>query len=446
MKSALAKPLHRVCGRTMMDHVLAYVAPLQPDLTAVVLGAGREAIQEALAGRDVRIAVQQEQLGTGHAVMAAAGILGDCQGDLLITCADIPLVRPETLEALLKEHRSRGAAATVLTALYDDPTGYGRVVRDAHGLVTGIVEHKDASDEVRRINEINAGIYCFNCRALFEALARLRPNNAQGEYYLTDVVGNLVSAGLTVAALAAADPAEVMGINDRVQLAQAERKARDRVRDELMLSGVTMIDPAATYVDAGVQIGPDTVVWPGAVITGDTRIGGGCTIGPHVQLDGVTMGDGCQIRQGSVISGSTLGHGVTVGPFAYIRPDCRVEDEARVGAHTEIVRTVLGRKVKMSHFSYVGDAEVGAGSNIGAGTVTCNYDGLAKHQTQIGDGAFIGSDAVLVAPVTIGAGAYVGAGSVITKDVPPEALGLARSRQGNLEGWARRRETEEHGE
>ena len=439
MKSALAKPLHRVCGRTMIDHVLAYVAPLEPQTVAVVLGVGREAMEEALAGRDVRTVIQHEQLGTGHAALVAADLFADADGDLLITCADIPLVRPETLQALLDEHRARGAVATVMTAFCDDPTGYGRVVRDPDGLVQAIVEHRDASEDVRRIREINAGIYVFSCRKLYAALKLLRPNNVQGEHYLTDVIAQLVAQHEPVAALPVTDPAEVMGINDRVQLSVAETKARDRVRRDLMLSGVTMIDPATTYVDAGVQIGADTVVWPGAIITRDTRIGANCTIGPHVQLDSVTAGEGCQIRQGSVVSGSTLGDRVTVGPFAFIRPDCTIEDEARIGAHTELVRSVVQRGTKMSHFSYVGDTEIGAGSNIGAGVVTCNYDGQSKHRTTIGDGAFIGSDAILVAPVTIGAGAYVGAGSVITKDVPAEALGLGRSRQENLEGWVRRK-------
>ncbi len=439
MKSALAKPLHRVCGRTMMDHVLAYVAPLQPDVTAVVLGVGREMMEQALAGRDVRLAVQREQLGTGHAVMAAAELFADFDGDLIVTCADIPLVRPETLQALLDEHRTRQAAATVMTAVYDDPTGYGRIVRDERGLVQAIVEHKDAPPEVRALKEINAGIYCFNARRLFEVLAELRPDNAQGEYYLTDVIGRFVAAGEPVAALVAEDPEEVMGINDRVQLAQAEAKARQRVREALMRGGVTMIDPGATYVDAGVEIGQDTVLWPGTVITGETKIGANCTIGPQVQLNDVAMGDGCQIRQGSWLAASALGNGVSIGPFAFVRADCCVEDEARVGAHSEIVRATIGRKVRMSHFSYAGDTNIGAGSNIGAGVVTCNYDGRAKHRTEIGDGAFIGSDAILVAPVTIGAGAYVAAGSVITEDVPPDGLGIERAEQRNIEGWATRR-------
>lgn len=441
MKSALAKPLHRVCGRTMMDHVLGYVEPLRPELTAVVVGVGREMVEAALAGREVAIAVQAEQLGTGHAVMAAQEALASFEGDLLVTCADIPLVRPETLQALLDEHRATGAAATVLTARYDDPSGYGRIVRDEGGLVRAIVEHRDASAEVRAINEINAGIYCFKTPLVFEALAELRPDNAQGEYYLTDVIARLVAAGEPVAAVVAEDAEEVMGINDRVQLAQAETKARQRVREALMRSGVTMIDPAATYVDAGVTIGQDTVLWPGVVITGETRMGANCTIGPQVQLEDITLGDGCTVRHGSWVSASVVGNGVTIGPFAFVRADCRIEDGARVGAHTETVRATIGRGAKVSHFSYTGDATVGAGSNIGAGMVTCNYDGRQKHRTVIGDGAFIGSDAILVAPVTVAPGAYVAAGSVVTRDVPEGALAIERAPQRNIEGWVERKRT-----
>jgi bifunctional UDP-N-acetylglucosamine pyrophosphorylase / glucosamine-1-phosphate N-acetyltransferase len=299
MRSALAKPLHRVCGRTMIDHVLGYVRAVEAEPVAVVLGVGREMMEQALAGQAVEIALQQEQKGTGHAVMSAAALFADFAGDLLITCADIPLVRPETLKALLAEHRARGAAGTVLTAIYDDPTGYGRVVRDEGGLVTCIVEHKDASEEVRCLREINAGIYVFDAGKLFAALSRLRPDNAQGEYYLPDVLAEFVSRGEPVAALPAQDPEEVMGINNRVQLAQAETKARRRVREDLMLAGVTLIDPANTYVDAGISIGQDTIIWPGAVILGETTVGANCTIGPHVRLENMTVGEGCEIRQGS---------------------------------------------------------------------------------------------------------------------------------------------------
>lgn len=443
MKSALAKPLHRVCGRTMMDHVLAYLEPLGPEVTAVVVGVGRDMVEAALAGREVAVAVQEEQLGTGHAVMAAHEVLAGFEGDLLVTYADIPLVRPETLQVLLDEHHATGAAATVLTALYDDPSGYGRIVRDEGGMVKGIVEHRDASPEVLAIREINAGIYCFKAPRVFEVLAELRPDNVQGEYYLTDVITKLIAAGEPVAAVVAEDAAEVMGINDRVQLAQAETKARQRVREALMRSGVTMIDPAATYVDAGVEIGQDTVLWPGVVITGDTTVGANCTIGPQVQLEDVTIGEGCTIRHASVVAGSTVGSGVAIGPGAFVRPGCTLEDDVRIGAHAETNRATIGQGSKIMHFSYTGDATVGAGCNIGAGMVTCNYDGRQKHRTVIGDGAFIGSDAILVAPVTVAPGGYVAAGSVITKDVPAGALAIERAPQRNIEGWVERKRSSE---
>jgi bifunctional UDP-N-acetylglucosamine pyrophosphorylase/glucosamine-1-phosphate N-acetyltransferase len=439
MNSALAKPLHRVCGRTMIDHVLDYVQALDPEQVCVVLGAQREALEPVLAQRPVQTVVQHEQLGTGHAVMAAAGVLAEFDGELLITCADIPLVRPETLQALQAEHRDRGAAATVLTADYADPTGYGRLVRDEQGLVRAIVEHRDADEATREIREINAGVYVFDCRKLLAALARLQPDNAQGEYYLTDVIADLVSRGETVAAYQSPDPGEVMGINDRVQLAQAESIARDRVRETLMRGGVTFIDPASSYLEAGVQVGRDSVIWPGAVLSGETTVGEGCEVGPHVIIQDSTLGEGCQILQGSAITGCRLGDRVQVGPFAHLRAGSTVDDEARVGSHTELVRTHLGAGVKDLHFSYLGDATVGPGCNIGAGVITCNYDGVAKHQTIIEAGAFIGSDAVLVAPLTIGAGAYVAAGSVINQDVPAEALGISRAPQENREEWALRR-------
>lgn len=443
MKSALAKPLHRVAGKTMIAHVLAYVRPLGPAPICVVLGVGREMMAEALAGEDVALAVQHEQLGTGHAVMAAAEVFADFEGDLLITCADIPLVRPETLQALLDEHHARGAAGTVLTALYDDPTGYGRVVRDGQGLVTGIVEHKDASPEVRAIREINAGVYVFQARALFEALGRVRPDNAQGEYYLPDVLADFVASGRAVAAVPADDPQEVMGINNRLQLAEAEAKARQRTNEALMLAGATLIDPAHTYVEAGVTVGPDTVIWPGVVLSGATTIGANCTIGPNVQITDCVVGDNCTIRQGTVMAGSALGQAVQAGPYSHVRPGCQIDDDARIGTYTELVRTHVGPRVKSLHFSYLGDAEVGAGANIGAGAVTCNYDGQAKHRTIIGAGAFIGSDSILVAPVEIGAGAYTAAGSVITKDVPPDSLGIGRSRQETHEGWVSRKRAQQ---
>lgn len=440
MKSSLAKPLHRVCGRTLIAHVLDYVRALQPDPVCVVLGVGRTAMEEALAGESVRLAVQQQQLGTGHAVMAAADHFRDYDGDIVVTCADIPLLRPATLEALLAEHRAKAAAGTVLTAVYDDPTGYGRVVRDSSGLVTAIVEERDADDKTRAIREINAGVYVFQARELFPALQGLGTDNAQGEYYLTDVIAALVGRGQTVAALCVRDPREVMGINDRVQLAAAEAEARRRVCERLMLDGVTLIDPSSTYVEADVRVGEDTVIWPGAVIRGQTVIGRHCTIGPYVQIDSCVIGDQAVVKQGSVLAESWFGREVSVGPYSHVRPGCMVGERARVGTCSELVRTHLGAGAKDQHFSYLGDARVGEEANIGAGVVTCNFDGKYKHQTSIGRKAFVGSDTILVAPVAIGDEAFTAAGSVITSDVPDGSLAIARSRQQTRKDWVIRRQ------
>lgn len=440
MRSSLAKPLHQVCGRTLIAHVLSYVRALEPEPICVVLGVAREAMKQALAGEKLELVVQREQLGTGHAVLAAAHHFAGYDGDILVTCADIPLIRPETLQALLAEHRARGAAGTVLTAVYGDPTGYGRVVRDSSGLVTAIVEQRDADEQTRAIREINAGVYVFQAQKLFAALQGLQPNNAQGEYYLTDVVAALVAQGQTVAAMCARDPREVMGINDRVQLAAAEAEARRRVCEQLMLGGVTLIDPTNTYVEADVQVGEDTVIWPGAVLTGETTIGRNCTIGPHVQIGSCAIGDEAVIKQGSVLAESWFGREVEVGPYSHVRPGCVVGDRARVGTCSEMVRTRLGAGAKDQHFSYLGDAQVGEEANIGAGAITCNFDGKYKHKTKIGRKAFIGSDTVIVAPVVIGDEALTAAGSVITGDVPDRSLAIARSRQEIHKDWVSRRQ------
>lgn len=438
MKSALPKPLHKICGRPMIEHVLKVITALNPEITGIVIGVGREQLAEALKEQEVTLVVQEQQRGTGHAVLAAKDLFADFEGDLLVTCADIPLVRADTLQALLKEHRLRQAAATVLTAIYDNPAGYGRIVRDAQGFVQAIVEDKDASHEILAIREINAGIYCFRSPTLYEALQHLQPNNVQGEYYLTDVIAYLRQRGQFVAAVIAEDSTEVLGINDRVQLAQAEAIAGQRIREALMRAGVTMLDPATTYIEADVEIGPDTILMPGTILQGATKIGSQCVVGPHVHIANAVIGEGCQIRQGSIISESKIGNEVTIGPYAYVRPQCHIQDKARIGAHTEIVRARVGAGTKISHFCYVGDSEIGAGCNIGAGVVTCNYDGFNKHQTIIEDGAFVGSDAILVAPVIIGRGAYVAAGSVITKNVAPDSLAIERTEQKELVGWTQR--------
>ena len=440
LNSKIPKALQLLCGQPLIAHVLAQVQQAEAAPIIVVVGAGREPMTALLENHQVQIAYQSQLLGTGHAVMCAQPLLQDFSGDILVTCADIPLIRAQTLSQLVDQHRSAGAAATILTALYDDPTGYGRIVRDDAGRVQGIVEHKDANAQIRQLNEINTSIYCFQAQPLCAALQRITPDNVQGEYYLTDVISELLAAQLPVAAMVADDPEEVMGINTRAQQAQAEGLARQRVRESLMAAGVTLIDPPSTFIDDGVRIGRDTVVWPGAFILGATQIGEDCVIGGHVLVSNCRIGTGVQIKHCSVVSDTQVGERVQIGPFAHIRDETTIGPDARIGSYAEVARSRLGPGVTDKHFSYLGDAQVGANVTVGAGALTCNYDGRAKHQTIIEDDAFIGSDAALVAPLTIGKGAHVGAGSVITKDVPAEALAVTRGQQQNIEGWAQRRQ------
>ncbi|MGC9317389.1 MAG: bifunctional UDP-N-acetylglucosamine diphosphorylase/glucosamine-1-phosphate N-acetyltransferase GlmU, partial [Armatimonadota bacterium] len=421
MCSDVPKPLHQVAGRPMIDHVLCTIGELEPERCIVVVGVGAERVVEVISGR-AEVCEQAEQRGTGHAVICAQPALEGFEGNVLVTYADIPLVRPDTLRALLEHHRTEGAAATVLTTELDDPTGYGRIVRDGAGAVSGIVEHADATDEQRAIREINTGIYVFEARALSAALEQITPDNEQGELYLTDALGVLVAYGRRVSALATADSSEVMGINDRVQLAEAERVARDRIREELMLAGVTLVDPPSTFIDAGVGVGRDTVIGPGCHLVGETTVGSGCEIRGQVTLRSATIGDRVLLRDHTVIDESEVGDESQVGPFSLLRGHSTVGAGCKVGSSAEMNRAHLGDRSKMQHFSYLGDATVGEDCNIGAGAITCNYDGFDKHQTTIEDGVFIGSDTILIAPVTVGEGAYTAAGSVITRDVPPRSL------------------------
>jgi len=439
LKSKYPKALQLLCGKPLVLHAIDVAQAAGANPIVVVIGAGAEQMRTVLADTDVRIAHQTERKGTGHAVMCAQAALEGYQGDVLVTCADIPLVRPQTLSQLAAEHSQSDAAATVLTTICPDPTGYGRVVRDEDGRVWQIVEHDDAGPQVQQIKEINTSIYCFNAATLFGALPRLNADNVQDEYYLTDVIPQLLDEGHTVAAVTAPDWQEVMGINTRAQHTEAERIARDRVRQRLMDDGVMLMGPASTFIDCEVQIGPDTVIWPGAVILGQTHIGSDCLIESNVRIENCQIADRVQMRHCSVVSDSRLGNEVQVGPFAHIRDNSDIREQACIGSYAEVVRSIVGPRTYDKHFSYLGDAQVGADVNIGAGVITCNYDGQAKHRTVIGDGAFVGSDAAIVAPVTIGARAYIGAGSVITKDVPPDTLAVERGPQKNIESWAKQR-------
>jgi bifunctional UDP-N-acetylglucosamine pyrophosphorylase / glucosamine-1-phosphate N-acetyltransferase len=437
-RSALPKPLHPVAGRPLLWHVLAAAAPLKADRTVVVVGNAADQVVAAVEGFDlgpVSFAVQADQRGTGDALAVAVPLL-DGDGDVMVLSGDTPLVRATLLERLLDAHRSARATATLLTCVLDDPTGYGRVLRDPDGAVTGVVEERDATPAQRRLREVSAGMYVFRRPAL-DGLAELRPNNHQGEYYLPDLVPHVLAGGGRVAIAEGAEE-EARGVNDRVELAEAGAVLRRRLLERLMLGGVTVTDPATTFVDADVQVGQDTVLHPLTFLEAGTRVGARCRLGPNVRLVGCAVGDDATITQAVAVE-STIGRGAVVGPFASLRPGSQLAQGAKAGTFVEVKNSVVGPGSKVPHLSYVGDADIGAGVNVGAGTVFVNYDGVSKHRTTVGDGAFIGSDTMLVAPVTVGSGAQTAAGSTITKDVPPDALAIERSDQRTIQGWAARR-------
>jgi bifunctional UDP-N-acetylglucosamine pyrophosphorylase/glucosamine-1-phosphate N-acetyltransferase len=437
MKSGLPKVLHRVCGRAMVEHVLSAVKKAGVHKTILVVGHEAGLVTERVGG-GVEYAYQREQLGTAHALMQARCALERFDGDILVVCGDTPLIRPETLAGLVDAHRRGGNAATVLTAVLPDPAGYGRIIRNAGGGLVKIVEQKDATPGELAVREINTGVYCFRAEGLFDALAALGRDNAQGEYYLTDIIEYYAQRNKPVGAATIDDFSEVMGINDRCQLAAVEKIMRRRILDKLMQSGVTVMDPESTFIDDSVQIGPDTVIYPFTIIEGKSKIGEKCIIGPSSRLADSTLGNRVSVSN-SVIVESAVGDDCNIGPFAYLRPGCVLDRRVKVGDFVEVKNSRLGDGCKVPHLSYIGDAEVGAGANIGAGTITCNYDGEKKHVTRIGEYAFIGSNTNLVAPVEVGARAVTGAGSTITRDVPPGSLGVARGKQKNIAGWAERK-------
>jgi bifunctional UDP-N-acetylglucosamine pyrophosphorylase/glucosamine-1-phosphate N-acetyltransferase len=440
MKSARPKVLHPLAGRPIIDHVLRTSSQLQPDRTVLVVGHGAADVQQALSGwSGLQLVTQSPQLGTGHALLQAAPALEGQTGTLLLLYADVPLLSVGTLQRLLEAHRTTRAAATVLTAELDDPYGYGRIVRDASGQIARIVEERDASADERAIREVNSGIYALELKSLFATLQQLAADNAQGEYYLTDLIAMHRQAGKHVGTLRIASAGELRGINSRVELAELTQQLRARKNREVMLSGVTLEDPATTYIDADVTIGADTTIGPGVMLEGKTTIGGGCRIHAGARLTNAAVGDDVTILDRCVIVDSTIRAGASVGPFAHVRPESEVGEGARIGNFVELKKTRMGRKSKANHLSYLGDATIGEDVNIGAGTITCNYDGETKHETVIEDGVFVGSDSQLVAPVTVGRGAYVAAGSSITEDVPADALAIARARQENKPGWVARR-------
>ena len=436
MKSGLIKVLHPAAGLPMIAWPVAAARAAGSDPIVLVIGHQANAVQGTFRGApDIRCAMQEEQLGTGHAVACALDALAGFHGTVLILCGDTPLLRAETLKNMLAYHRENRATITVLTALMDDPYGYGRVVRDASGHVTRIVEQKDADPEEQEIREINSGIYCMDSDFLFANIRGIGNDNAQGEYYLTDLLAIAVARGLTCLALPTGDADEIMGVNDRVQLAEAGRILRRRINREHMLNGVSIIDPDTTYIDQGVTIGADTVIHPGCRISFGTVIGAGCNIEQNVSISGCTIGDDCHIKAASVLEDSELGEDVAVGPMAHLRPGSKLANKVKIGNFVETKKIVMGEGSKASHLTYLGDAEIGSNVNIGCGTITCNYDGVNKHKTVIGDDVFIGSDVQLVAPVSVGRNSLVAAGTTVTKDVPPDSLAIARTPQVNKDGW-----------
>jgi bifunctional UDP-N-acetylglucosamine pyrophosphorylase / glucosamine-1-phosphate N-acetyltransferase len=438
MKSALPKVLHRAGGRPLIDHVLSSSRGLSPASIVIVIGHQTDKVRGHFSGRsDIQFAVQEPQLGTGHALLQAEPFLRGKTGSVLLLSGDVPLLRASTVQALVRHHAKHGAAATLLTAIIDRPDGYGRIVR-RDGAISAIVEHKDASAEERSIGEINSGIYVFDLGQLFGALRRIGAGNAQGEYYLPDLVRIYRSEGLPVETVSLGDPREILGVNSRKELADVSAILRDRKNDELMASGVTLIDPATTWIEQDVVIGPDTVLHPGVYLEGQTRIGSGCEIHSGVRITDSTVGDGVVINNFCVIRQSAIETGAVVGPFVQLRPASTVCENAHVGNFVELKNTTLGRGSKANHLTYLGDATIGEKVNVGAGTITCNYDGTAKHPTVIEDGAFIGSDSQLIAPVRVGKNAYVAAGSSITEDVPPDSLAIGRGKQVNKPGWRAR--------
>ncbi|SDZ66448.1 bifunctional UDP-N-acetylglucosamine pyrophosphorylase / Glucosamine-1-phosphate N-acetyltransferase [Evansella caseinilytica] len=436
MKSDLYKVLHPVCGKPMVQHIVDELKQCSISRMIAVVGHGAEMVKDQL-GQDVSYVLQEEQLGTGHAVMRAEGLLNGESGTTVVLCGDTPLITRETIEALLHEHEQRKAKATILTAVADDPAGYGRILRNQAGAVEKIVEHKDASDEERLVKEINTGTYCFDNEALFAALKQVKNDNVQGEYYLPDVIEILRAQGELIAAYQSPDFNETIGVNDRVALSKAESLMKQRINEKLMRAGVTMIDPVQTYVSADAKIGRETVLYPGCIIKGETIIGERCTIGPFTEIENSKIGNETTVRQ-SVVLDSDVGSLVSIGPFAHLRPKTQLSDHVKVGNFVELKKAVMGEGSKASHLSYLGDAEIGDHVNVGCGSITVNYDGKNKYLTKIEDGAFIGCNTNLIAPVTVGKDAFVAAGSTITEDVPGEALAIARQRQTNKEGYVKK--------
>lgn len=437
MKSKMPKVLHKVCGKPLSKWVIDASEAAGADKVCAVVGHKAETVKEVL-GDVCEFALQAEQKGTGHAVMQAIDVIKNSKGEVVILNGDTPLITAETINKAIEYHKNNGNQATVITAILDDATGYGRIVRDNDGSVLKIVEQKDASKEEKKINEVNSGMYVFDAQSLVYALDKITPNNAQGEYYLTDTLEILLSAGKKIGGYAISDNDEIRGINDRVQLNEAEKIMQKRINEYHMRNGVTMRNPESVYIEDGVEIGNDTEICQNVTIKSGTKIGSDCVIGSGSMLDRAVIHDGVDVLS-SVILESEVDEGTHVGPFAYIRPNCHVGKKVKVGDFVELKNSNIDDGTKISHLTYIGDSDVGKRVNFGCGTVTCNYDGKKKYRTTIGDDCFVGCNTNFVSPINVGDGVYIAAGSTITEDIPENSLSIARARQVNKEGWKDKR-------
>lgn len=438
MKSKTPKVLHKVVGKSMLEHVIDAANEVGCHRNIIVVGSGREKVESTLANMNLTFVHQEERLGSGHAVMVCDDVIDESE-DVLILCGDTPLIQGKTLQKLIDGHRENDNACTVLTAELDNPFGYGRIVRDASGNVLKIVEQKDADEATKQIKEINSGIYCFKGSLLKTYLKKIDNNNSQKEYYLTDMLELLNNAGYSVGTAMVDDFDDLRGVNSRQQLSESEAIFRKRINDYWMSEGVTFIDPSQTYIGKEVSIGCDTVLYPGTSIDGKTQIGEDCEIGPNAHLSNMVIANNVSIKE-STLFDSYIGERTSVGPYAYVRPGCKIGSDVKIGDFVEVKNAAIGNGTKISHLTYVGDAEVGARVNLGCGVVFVNYDGKNKFLTVVEDDCFVGCNVNLISPVKVGEGAYVAAGSTITKDVPAGALGVARERQSNIEGWVARKE------
>jgi bifunctional UDP-N-acetylglucosamine pyrophosphorylase/glucosamine-1-phosphate N-acetyltransferase len=437
MKSNLPKVLHNLAGKPILNYVLDTVDQLEAKRKILIVGYKSDQIRE-LIGDKIEYVEQKEQLGTAHAVLETKKLLSDFKGDVLILSGDVPFLTVKILKKLLKYHQANNFCCTLVSTILKKPKGYGRIIRDKKGEIKGIIEEVDLSADKKKITEVNSGIYCFNKDKLFRALEKITPDNKQGEYYLTDSVEILLKEGLTVGNIIVRDYSQILGINSRLDLTDASQKVYQKTLQDLMLQGVTIVDPNSTFIERGVKIGQDTIIYPFTIIEKDTKIESGCLIGPYSHLIDADIGKGVRVWA-SIIESSTVKERANIGPYAHLRPETVVEKGAKIGNFVEVKKSTIGEDSKASHLTYLGDAIVGKRVNIGAGTITCNYDGEKKHKTVIEDGVFIGSNNTLVAPVKLGKDSYTGAGSTITEDVPAGNLAIARSRQRNISGWRKKK-------